>query len=207
MNNRVFNPENRNPLKNWVVIAYASAVLVTTILLKVSESSLAVNSWVLAYSTITLVFVTIYYAVQTQRLVEQEKNNLEESIKKRNIDFLERKISEFYVPFIEAFNSAWEQLHTHGVELQSLLLLRNEAQRILWAKGYLISNVTYQIIDNWLGTAFMVAFNKRQDPSYEEHKKVSEDVRKRINEEWAETENSIREFYNVPLDRSLHLLR
>jgi hypothetical protein len=191
----------------WVIISYAIVILGATGLLVVFRASTSLNNWILAYGTITLAFVTVYYAIQSQRLAEQGKKNLDESIKKRNVDFLERKINEFYAPFIEVFNSAWMQLHTRGVELQTLLQLRNEAQQLLWGKGYLISNETYQRIDEWLGTAFTVAANKTQDPSYEDHKKISQALRERINAEWAETENRIREFYGVPFGTGLHLQR
>lgn len=47
----------------------------------------------------TLVLVTIFYARQTQKLVEQEEKSLKEEIKKKNADFEEKKLKEFYNPF------------------------------------------------------------------------------------------------------------
>ena len=60
---------------------------------------LETNEMIQAWAIATLVFVTIFYAKQTQKLVEQEEKSLNEEIKKRNADFEERKLKEFYNPF------------------------------------------------------------------------------------------------------------
>jgi hypothetical protein len=182
-------------------------MIIVTLVLRASITSPAINDWVLAYSTVTLVFVTIYYAIQTQRLVQQEKLNLDESIKKRHIDFLERKINEFYAPFIDVFNSSWEELHRAELNLPLLWDLRLKSQRLLWDKGYLISAETFKKIDHWLGTLFLAIGNTERAPHYDNHRDSDRDVRKKINEEWAETENKIREFYGVPLNKELPIQR
>jgi hypothetical protein len=51
-----------------------------------------------AASMITLVFITWFYAVQTQALVKEQRRSLEEEKKKRVADFGEKRISELLVP-------------------------------------------------------------------------------------------------------------
>jgi hypothetical protein len=49
-------------------------------------------------SIVALVFVTCFYAKQTWRLVEEQRNTLNEIIEKRKVDLLERRLVEFYKP-------------------------------------------------------------------------------------------------------------
>jgi len=56
-------------------------------------------------SIVALVFVTCYYAKQTWRLVEEQRNTLKEITEKRKVDFLERKLIEFYKPATYALAS------------------------------------------------------------------------------------------------------
>lgn len=51
-----------------------------------------------ADAIIALVFITLFYARQTQELVNQEKISLKEQRMKMNADFGERKLKEFYMP-------------------------------------------------------------------------------------------------------------
>ncbi len=60
--------------------------------------SLKTNDRVEAWAIVTLVFVTIYYAIQTKRLVKQEKISLEDAKEKRSADFWQQRLNEFYMP-------------------------------------------------------------------------------------------------------------
>jgi hypothetical protein len=51
-----------------------------------------------AASVITLVFVTMYYAVQTQALVKEEQRSLKEETDKRVAEYGEKRIKEFLIP-------------------------------------------------------------------------------------------------------------
>ena len=73
----------------WIIVSIAILIMLCP----------EVGEMIQAEAIITLVFVTIFYARQTQRLVEQEEKSLKEEIKKRNADFEEKKLKEFYNPF------------------------------------------------------------------------------------------------------------
>jgi hypothetical protein len=49
-------------------------------------------------SIIALVLITLYYAMQTRILAEEQSNTLREMMEKRKIEFLERRLNEFYMP-------------------------------------------------------------------------------------------------------------
>lgn len=57
-----------------------------------------IDEMVQAETIITLVFVTIFYAIQTQKLVRQEKISLEEQKKKNLANFWEGRLKEYFLP-------------------------------------------------------------------------------------------------------------
>lgn len=73
----------------WIIVSIAILIMLCP----------EAGEMIQAEAIITLVFVTIFYAKQTQKLVEQEEKSLKEEIKKRNADFEEKKLKEFYNPF------------------------------------------------------------------------------------------------------------
>jgi len=147
----------------WVIVAYAIAILVVTLFLKAGKASPTVNNWVLAYSTITLVFVTIYYAIQTQRLVEQEQQNLNETIRRRDIDYLERRMNEFYGPFLEKLNTLRMELVKKPPITEKLNELSKDTQFFLWKKSYMISKETEKIIGKWQLDFFVAEVDRDKD--------------------------------------------
>ena len=51
-----------------------------------------------ADAIITLILVTLYYAIQTQKMVKQEKISLDEEKKRRSVDFWQSRLTEFFIP-------------------------------------------------------------------------------------------------------------
>jgi hypothetical protein len=75
----------------WTFIAgLATWAALTLIVLLVGKMQL--SDRIQAASMITLVFITMFYAVQTQALVKEERRALEEEKKRRSAEFGERKI-------------------------------------------------------------------------------------------------------------------
>ena len=54
-----------------------------------------------AMSVITLVFITLFYSVQTRRLVKEQRDTLEEERKKRYAEFGMQRIQKFLRPLLE----------------------------------------------------------------------------------------------------------
>lgn len=66
-----------NNIFRWPTLIGPLIFLAVTVLLLKFGGSSALTNWVLAYSTIALVFVTWFYALQTKKLVEEEQNKRE----------------------------------------------------------------------------------------------------------------------------------
>jgi len=71
--------------KYWKAIILVLAWLIACLI--IHWQNLDINDKVQAWAIITLVFITLYYAIQTQKLVEQERISLEEEIKIRIANF------------------------------------------------------------------------------------------------------------------------
>lgn len=89
----------------WLIIFWFLVIIMVFLLLRFLRPSEMINNIIQAILIVTLVFVTFFYAKQTQRLVEEERKSLEEIKKKRDADYWERRISEFYKPFIDKLNN------------------------------------------------------------------------------------------------------
>ena len=72
----------------WIIVSVPVLILLCP---KVGEM-------IQAEAIITLVFITMFYARQTQELVKREELSLEEGKKKRTADFLRERLTEFYLP-------------------------------------------------------------------------------------------------------------
>ena len=66
-----------------------------------SQPRLSLSDKIQAMSVITLVFITWFYAVQTQRLVKEQKNAIEEERKKRSAEFGVERIENFLRPLLQ----------------------------------------------------------------------------------------------------------
>ncbi|MFW6172230.1 MAG: hypothetical protein ACOC5T_00595 [Elusimicrobiota bacterium] len=84
--------------KSWEIIILVITWLITCFVVFIQK--LRVSDKVQALAIITLVFITLYYAIQTHKLVQQEKLSLEEERKRRITNFGEKRLKEFYLPLI-----------------------------------------------------------------------------------------------------------
>jgi len=118
--------------------------------------SLKLSDRIQAVSILTLVFITWFYAVQTQDLVKEQRRALEEEKKKRDAEFGEKRITVFLGPLsamLEEYNDALGLVHTDGVEFNredfraDLNQLRSQLDRI---EGLFRANM-YMANDNYAG--------------------------------------------------------
>lgn len=177
-----------------VLFTYLIAIVATTCLLIFFKNKPALNNWILAYSTITLVFVTLFYAIQTQRQVEQQKKNLEVSIKNRKVDFLERRMNEFYGPFLAKLNDLRTELFNEVQDTNKLNEMKRDAQYFLWQREYMISTETERKVSKWL-VDFIIADVDRDRESFRELRISEKEVRTIVKNEMDQIAKNIREFY------------
>lgn len=83
--------------KGLIILAFIwILVSIVVLVLLCPETSEMIQAEAIA----TLVFVTIFYAVQTHRLVEKQEKSTTEERKRRDAEFADRKLQEFLSPMI-----------------------------------------------------------------------------------------------------------
>lgn len=86
--------------RGWLILFWLLTIIIVSILLVFLGAKGKTSSTIQAIAIITLLFITWFYAKQTQRLVEQQKISLEEDRKKREADFGERIVKEYFMPMM-----------------------------------------------------------------------------------------------------------
>ena len=172
--------------KVWQV---AIAVLVWLLLCCIiyAQTEIQISDRIQALAIITLVFVTIFYARQTQRLVKEQQ-------KKWTADFWEDRIIKFYKPFMERLDTIRIKIHRKKKNPEILLNKIDELRHFFIEKKYMISEETSQQVDS-LQDALWSALLDDVDLSISNFLAAEEEVRKVIYKEWNEIESSIRKFY------------
>jgi len=82
------------------------------------QTDLLISDKIQAWAIVTLVFVTLYYARQTQNLVAQEKESLDEEKKVRNANFGEKRVKDFYYPTYKELNELKKQLEKTVIDYE-----------------------------------------------------------------------------------------
>jgi hypothetical protein len=85
--------------ENWGILIGIIAWVAIMVLVFTRRMSL--SNRIQAMSVITLVFITWFYAVQTQRLVKEQRATLEEERKRRNAEFGMQRIQKFLRPLLK----------------------------------------------------------------------------------------------------------
>ena len=88
--------------KTWEFIIGIAFWFLTCIIIY-KQAEIQITDKIQAWAIVTLIFVTIFYAIQTQRLVQQGKISLKDQIKKRNADYGEKLLQNFFLPLIFKF--------------------------------------------------------------------------------------------------------
>jgi len=127
--------ENRKIVILWFLIILGVSIL----LYFLSENNI-INNIVQADAIITLVFITYFYARQTQNLVEQEKKSLQEEKNKRYADFGEKRLKHFYYPITD--NNAglsMEYYNYPNLEISALRDFQRKIDAIFLENRYMAS--------------------------------------------------------------------
>lgn len=145
------------------------------------------NNLIQAIAIVTLVFVTTYYASETRKLVEEGKI-------KRTADFYEKRINEFYAPFIKKINELEAELCRETSETAKMNDLRKDARYFIWQKEYMASEATVKKIEELLDNILFADMDRSKEAlkKYHESDKA---VKKIIIEEQNEIIIEIRKIY------------
>jgi len=143
---------------------------------------------------VVLVFVTLYYSIETYRIVKEGRI-------KRIADFYEKRINEFYAPFMLKLNDLRDELYKNPssvedikVHTEKMNALLRDAQYHLWQKGYMVSKKTKKKIND-LQLDLLEAEVDREKESSKKFRDSNLEVTDIILKEWRFVEEEIRKIY------------
>lgn len=173
----------------WVFILLLAWAITTFILLRQKWDR--AGDLISATAVETLVFVTWFYAVQTRKLVEEEKKN-------RETDLIEKRIAEFYVPITDILHKIKECFPEGKSDIEAIFKWEHELSKVFRAKAYMVSPATADriaiIFPYILQDAIDSQKNKPPFHDYEVKQAAAIIV---INREWKELEDQLRKLYGI----------
>jgi len=126
-------------------------------------SGLNISDKIQAAAIITLVAVTWFYAKQTKRLVDAQ--NL-----KKDLEFNERRMQDFYNPFIDVLDNARKAWGKHSINEIYDQFLREAHHSVFHKYSYMVSRETKKAISQLLSEIFLGGIDE-QNREFEEDKK------------------------------------
>lgn len=153
---------------------------------------------------VILVSITLFYAIQTQKLVRQEKSSLAELKRKRKADFWEKRLLEFYKPFIDKMNNMLEAIHKEQIDRDRITEIWNNTKDFIWKKDYMISEYTCKKIEKL--TMLLFEFqNKEKEKFNREFSELEREVREIVIDEWNDIKKNLREVYDIEREEIGHM--
>ncbi len=180
--------------KERIFIFWLLAIIIALVLLVFLKPQETISNIIQAIAIITLIFVTWVYAKRTKDLVDQEKFSLEEQKKKRIIDFWEKRITEFYKPFIDKLDKLKITMNKRSIDGKKVIDEIDDLRDFFKEKKYMISILKSNEIE-LLQDAFWDALLSGRDESMEFYKLKENEIRKIIQNDWDDINMSIRKFY------------
>jgi len=174
---------------NWKLFLGAILFIIIEGFIFIDLKDLSISDKIQAGSIIALVFVTLYYAIQTYMLVKEAK-------KKRDADFWERRIAEFYKPFIVKLNTMRDEINVETLSAYRTEEISIDTQNFLWEKRYMVSKDTFNKINELHSKLFIVHTDvDKAEELLREFREAESKVRTIIVNECKSLEASIRKIY------------
>jgi len=161
-----------------------------------------IDEMIQAEAIITLVFVTIFYAIQTQKLVKQQKISLDEEKKRRTVDFWQSRLTEFFLPLrinLQKLQAIMEFKPFSADEFSKTLSELIE----LMSKAYMLS---LELNNALISFTNMFKFQRRDKVEEGEKYAIIEqsvELLKKVNIEIRIFEYKINEIYGFKIDKKL----
>ena len=126
---------------SWIIVSIPVLILLCP----------QVNEMIQAEAIITLVFVTWFYAKQTQKQAKFAKNLLDEQKLKKDLEFNERRLHSFYNPYIyhldELKRKYWANEKYKGSRIRRINYdLEKPHTEIFYNYSYMVSEKTIELI-------------------------------------------------------------
>ena len=153
---------------------------------------------------VILVFITLFYAIQTQKLVRQEESSLAELKRKRTTDFWEKRLIEFYKPFVDKLNNMMEAIHKEHIDRDRIFEIWKNTKDFIWKNDYMISENTCKKIEK-LNMILFEFQNEKEEKLYREFRELEKEVREIVIDEWNDIKKNLREAYDIEREEVGHM--
>jgi len=137
---------------------------------------------------VILVCITWYYAYQTRRLVDEQEA-------KKNADFWEKRIIEFYSPFLIKLGNLNIVLFKEGENGNKIVDVIDDLHDFFEKKKYMVSRETSDNIFALIDSLWTSLLGKDIDPSFDNFNAARNEVESIIEKELDSIICKIRKFY------------
>lgn len=149
----------------------------------------------------TLVLVTGFYAMQTQKQAKFSKSLLDEQKLKRGLEFNERRLQIFYNPFYEHLDEVFEIFEKKSIrEIRDIL--EKPRRKIFWPNSFMLQKETKKMVSNFFKELIPKAADEGKDPPEKNAKsklrKSFVEMKKKLEEERDKIEDYISDNYPFP---------
>jgi len=180
--------------ENKSLIVIACLVLILVCILLYPEKDEIIQAELI----VILVSITLFYAIQTQRLVKEEKRLVKEEKKKNTADFWEKRLVEFYKPFIDKLNNMKDAVHKKPINKDRIFEIYENTTHLIWKRDYMISEKTCKKIEKLNMLLFETQnYNYKERDSLKEFTDLEKEVRKIIINEWNDIKDTLRKIYAI----------
>lgn len=205
----------------WILIIsfllILSICLVFIFLLPCEDQRLLANIIIQASAIVTLVVVTLSYVYYTKTLADQAKEQsshvahqamqttklayttneaLEEQKEKRTADHNERRLDEFYRPFIEKLNNMKKEIAKRERDDSRTWEIIINTRNLFLKKSHMVSIETLKKLKKIEPLFFTVqAAHPQRENMLKKFIDKEDEIRKNVINEWNEIEDEIRKFY------------
>ena len=176
----------------WIIVSVPVLILLCP---KVGEM-------IQAEAIITLVFITMFYASQTQKLVEQEKISLDEEKKRKTVDFWRSRLTEFFIPLKINLQKLQKVVNFEPFSSDEFSKTLSEFIELM-SKAYML---TTEMNNSLISFMSMFKFQKRDKVVEAEKYNINEqteELLKKVNLEISKFEYKIKEIYGFKIDKKL----
>lgn len=191
-------------------ILWLLTFVVVLLILKPWHNPNEIQNTIQVIATISICYVTLAYAICTGMLVKAESENRKQQKTKWDIEFAEKRIRGFFVPFIadlslfiKKFVEFWDKVTRDPGERGNKADYTSE----IWAgiehigkflneNGYLLSAGTEKKISDLRITTLWRTIEGNRDEDWEVIIKESRELLKLLEKEQEGQKNLIREFYS-----------
>ena len=160
-----------------------------------------ISNIIQAAAVVTLVFVTWFYAKQTQKQAKFSKSLLDEQKLKRGLEFNERRLQFFYNPFFEHLDEAFEIFEEKKIE-EIREILEKPRREIFWPHYFMLQKETRLMVSKFflelIKDAMDEGNNQLEENAKSKLRKSFGKMRKKLDEERETIENYISDNYPFP---------